>query len=257
MRISGCLASLAILVAVPLTPSAAVPAVVPTVDRAGPTVRVDDDALIGREVIGYSVRGRPIVAWHLGRPGKPTALLVSTMHGNERDTRLIMYALKQGPPIHELDLWIIPNYNPDGYAAGTRRNAHGVDLNRNFPYRWVDLDGSYESGPAPASEPETKAVMAFLDRIRPRRIVSFHQPLYGVDRNPKRPGFSSKLSRYLRLPLKDFVCSGVCHGTMTGWFNHRYAGTAVTVEYDENPSHHRMTEAAPWQIIRALDGWRG
>ena len=247
MRLSGALASLALLLS----------AVPPTASAAVPSLRTDDGAMIGREVIGYSVRGRPIVAWPLGRPGKPTALLVSTMHGNEPDTRLIMYALKQGPKIHELDLWIIATYNPDGLAAGTRRNAHGVDLNRNFPFRWVDLDGSYESGPAPASEPETQAMMAFLDRIRPRRIVSFHQPLYGVDRDTKRPGFSRTLSRQLRLPLKDFTCGGVCHGTMTGWFNHHFAGAAVTVEYDEHPSHRRLTEQAPWQIIRALGGWRG
>ena len=41
---------------------------------------------------------------------------------------------------------MIPIYNPDGLAACTRRSAHGVDHNRNFPYGWVDLDGNFESG---------------------------------------------------------------------------------------------------------------
>ena len=249
MRVSGLLVSLA------LTATLGLPA--PASSMPAPTRRADSGALIGREVIGTSVQGRPIVAWHLGRPGKPTALLIATMHGNEPAPRLIMYALKNGPRIHELDLWIIPTYNPDGYAAHTRQNAHGIDLNRNFPYHWVDLDGPYESGPRPASEPETQAVMAFLDRLRPHWIVSYHQPLNGVDRDTKWPQFARKLSRHLNLPLKDFTCGGVCHGTMTSWFNSRYGGAAVTVEYGEHPSHHRMTEVAPWQIIRALGGWRG
>jgi len=222
-----------------------------------PTAAAHADAMIGREVIGLSVQGRPIVAFHLGRPGKPKVVVIATMHGNEPAPRQILYALKNGEPIHELDVWVIPTYNPDGFAAHTRKNAHGVDLNRNFPYHWIQQDGTYESGPRPASEPETRAVMDFLDRVRPRWIVSFHQPLQGVDRDTKWPNFSRKLSRYLDLPLKDFVCGGVCHGTMTGWFNHNYGGAAVTVEYGAHPGHRRMTVTAPRQLIRALGGWRG
>ena len=44
---------------------------------------------------------------------------------------------------------------------------------------------------------------------------------------------------------------------MTGWYNHKFGGAALTVEYGEHPSHHRLTETAPWQLIRALGGWRG
>ena len=54
--------------------------------------------------------------------------------------------------------------NPDGSAASTRHNANGVDLNRNFPYRWQPQDGVYESGAGPASEPETQAMQRFIER---------------------------------------------------------------------------------------------
>ena len=117
-------------------------------------------------------------------------------------------------------MWVLPTYNPDGLAAGSRRNAHGVDLNRNFPYGWVDLDGNYESGPGPASEPETRAVMAFLREVRPARVLSFHQPLLGVDTDTKDPAFARRVARALGLPSHTLDCGGVCHGTMTGWFNH-------------------------------------
>ena len=120
-------------------------------------------AVVERRVIGHSVRGRELVAWRVGRPGNhDKAVIMSTMHGDERQTRQILLALKDGAEIRGIDMWLIPTYNPDGYARGTRKNARGVDLNRNFPYRWADLDGSYESGPRAASEPETRAVMRFL-----------------------------------------------------------------------------------------------
>jgi len=110
-------------------------------------------AVIGKRVIGHSVQGRPITAWRLGEPGKPKVLLVSAMHGNEAAPRQILTSLRDGRPILGVDLWVLPTYNPDGVAAHTRKNAHGVDLNRNFPYHWADLDGSYESGPRAGSEP--------------------------------------------------------------------------------------------------------
>ena len=112
------------------------------------------------------------------------------MHGNEPHTRRILETLRDGRPVRGVDLWVLPTYNPDGLARGTRRNARGVDLNRNFPHLWKDLDGTYESGPRPASEPETRAVMAFLEEVDPRRVISFHQPLHGVDTDTKDAGFA-------------------------------------------------------------------
>lgn len=211
-------------------------------------------AVLEKRVIGTSVQGRPIIAWHLGEPGKPVVVLFARMHGNEAAPGRILTTLRDGPPIAGVDLWVVPTFNPDGVAKHTRKNAHGVDLNRNFPYHWVDLDGSYESGPAPASEPETKAVMAFLGEIRPRRVIGFHQPLNGVDTDTKQKRFARKLARALRLPAKRFDCGGVCHGTMTGWFNRHFRGGALTVEYGAHPGARRLTRQAPGQLLRALGG---
>jgi murein peptide amidase A len=232
------------------------PASSPARARAA-AVETAHGAVIGQRVIGHSVRGRAIRAWHLGERGRPRVLLVSTMHGNEAATRQILGSLRDGARIQGLDLWVLPTYNPDGVARHTRKNAHGVDLNRNFPFHWVDLDGSYESGRRPASEPETRAMMRFLRDVRPGWIISFHQPLHGVDTDTKRPRFSRQVARALDLPLKAFTCGGVCHGTMTGWFNAHFAGTALTTEYGAHPGRHRMRVVAPRQVLSIWGARRG
>ena len=221
--------------------------------EAGPG---DRPAVVEVRTIGHSVKGRAIRAWRLGEPGRRRIVLVSTMHGNEPHTRAILETLRDGRPIRGVDLWVIPTYNPDGLARGTRRNAHGVDLNRNFPNDWADLDGNYESGPRPSSEPETRAMMAFLKEIDPRRVISFHQPLNGVDTDTKDPRFARRLARALRLPQTSLNCGGLCHGTMTGWFNHRFRGSALTVEYGVRPARRRMVVEAPRQVLDVLGATR-
>jgi protein MpaA len=219
-------------------------------------VDTDRSAVVQTKRLGTSVKGRPIYAYRVGDPdAKVTAVAMSTFHGNEPATRQILRSIRDGRKVRGIDLWLIPTINPDGLARHTRKNARGVDLNRNFPWRWADLDGNYESGRAPASEPETRALMRFVKVVRPRFVVSFHQPLNGVDtsvRSVRR--FALRLARGLELPRKRLVCGGVCHGTFTQWYNHRIEGKAVTVEYGDRPSRHRMRVRAPRQLVRVLGG---
>lgn len=221
-------------------------------------VRAPDErpAVAQKVIIGKSVEGRPIKAFRLGERGKTKVLLIATMHGDEGATRQILQSLRDNRPIHGINLWVVPVYNPDGLAHGTRKNARGVDLNRNFPYHWADLDGSYESGPRAGSEPETRAMMKFLKKVRPRWIISFHQPLYGVDTDTKDDRFSARVADKLNLPRKSFTCGGVCHGTMTGWFNDRFRGAALTVEYGSRPSRRQMQVTAPRQVLSVWDAFR-
>jgi len=212
-------------------------------------------AVLGRRVIGHSVQGRPIVAWHLGEPGQPKVVLISLMHGNEPAPRRILTDLRDGQPVHDVKLWIVPVYNPDGLAHHTRKNAHGVDPNRNYPYKWTRLSGNYDSGPKPVSEPETRAMMRFLSKVKPAYVLSFHQPLHGVDITA-RPAFSRRVAQALDLPMTHLNCGSSCHGTMTMWFNHRYPGFALTVEYGPSPSAAKL-RAAPDRILHLFGAWRG
>src|SRR5712692_4569933 len=125
-------------------------------------------------LLGRSWQGRPIDAVEVGnRLGTPV-LVVGCIHGNETGGIAIARALERLSP-HDLDLWIVPDLNPDGVAASSRKNAHGVDLNRNFPWRWRPLNGVYESGPHPLSEREAQIAHSLILRLRPHLTIWFHQ----------------------------------------------------------------------------------
>lgn len=206
-----------------------------------------------RVVIGHSVQGRPIVAYHrytLGQLGARPFLVVGQMHGDEETGKRVVAQLRTRALPADVDLWIIPTVNPDGDAHNTRGNAHGIDLNRNFPVSWVRRSKGtrYYSGHKAASEPETRAVRAFLLDLDPWRTVSFHSPLNGVDNSLKKdPALAKKLASWSGYPLKSFTCNGGCHGTMTQFINARTDGTGVTFEFG-----HWTSSARVDRVVKAV-----
>jgi murein peptide amidase A len=81
--------------------------------------------VVERRVIGTSVRGRAIVAFRKGNPDAArTVLVLGQMHGDETAGPVTARYLRTQLPVDsDADVWIIPTMNPDGRAAGTRRNA--------------------------------------------------------------------------------------------------------------------------------------
>ena len=230
-------------------------ALVPLPSQAAPK---DEPAanVVEWQRIGESVQGRAIWAFRVGNPdARVKAVILGAIHGDETAGIVLARQLREARRIKGIDLWVVPTINPDGVARGSRGNAHGVDLNRNWGYRWAPLTGRYYSGREPFSEPETRAFRDFLAEIRPRFVVSFHQPLYGVGRDSERVAFQRRLARELRLPRKSFNCTGVCHGTMTQWFNHRQEGTAITVEFGAHPGVAYLEGRAMRGTVRSLLGW--
>src|SRR3954468_17667347 len=128
-------------------------------------------------VVGYSANDRPIELVHVPGPG-PRILVVGCIHGNEPAGIAIVRALERAHP--QADLWLVPVPQPDGLARGTRQNAHGVDLNRNFAAGWRPLGppwSVYAAGPRPFSEPETRSARDLIRRIRPQVTIWYHQHL--------------------------------------------------------------------------------
>ena len=171
------------------------------------------------------------------------------MHGNEGAPRQILRSLRGGAAIHGVDLWLVPVYNPDGLAAHTAATRTASTSTATTPTTGPTSTATTSPGPGPASEPETRAMMRFLGDIRPDYVLSFHQPLHGVDTDNKRPAFSRRVAHTLHLPATTLDCGGVCHGTMTGWFNHHFKGFALTVEYGARPPARLMRATAPRQVL--------
>jgi hypothetical protein len=180
--------------------------------------------------LGRTVQGQEILAVKVTKNARqvrdgsrPATLYSSTQHAREwitteMNTRLLRYFLEQyasNATVHRVvdrtELWFIPVANPDGYdytftegnrlwrknlrdndGDGEITGFDGVDLNRNFPYRWgYDNEGSSPApssltyrGPAPASEPETRAMDRLMRRIGFAFQINYHSAaellLYGV-----------------------------------------------------------------------------
>jgi hypothetical protein len=171
------------------------------------------------EEIGKTCQGRKILALRISAGGarcdrdKPAVLFVAAHHASELlGTEIVLDLVGQladgyatDPEIrrwvNQYDIWCVPLANPDGLhdffhvnAAGRKNgrdtNANGridptdgVDLNRNYPFRWHSIDDRGSSGqpahgryrgPKPASEPETQALMRLADRERFIMLVTYH-----------------------------------------------------------------------------------
>jgi protein MpaA len=181
-----------------------------------------------RLVIGSSVQGRQIVAWSFGPDSaRRKVLVVGCIHGNECAGIAILHALWHAPVPKGVQLWLVPEMNPDGTAADTRQNAHGVDLNRNFPYQWAPIsDPTYYSGPHPESEPETRAAMQFVRRIRPAVTIWYHQHQDLVDESGGDRGLPR---RYAQIVGLQPTCLTFLSGEETSWSNHTFRGTTSFV----------------------------
>jgi|SRR6188474_2904657 protein MpaA len=198
-------------------------------------------------LVGHSVQGRRIVAYEVGDPAAARkVLVVGCLHGNECAGIAVVNRLRRLGPLEGVDLWLVPDANPDGHRARTRGNAHGVDLNRNFPHRWKRLRGLFYSGPRPASEPETRALMGLIRQVRPAVTIWFHQHLNMVVLTRGNPGLERRFARLAGLRAGYLP---PYRGTATGWSNANFPGTTAFVV--ELPAGS-LTATATARVARAV-----
>ncbi|MET0683914.1 MAG: M14 family zinc carboxypeptidase [Solirubrobacteraceae bacterium] len=193
-------------------------------------VAADNPKIAQAVTIGHSVQGKAITAVRVSKDvrklkdrKRPAVVYQAAQHAREWITpemvrRLLHHYVDGYGTDRELtkivdttDLWFIPVVNVDGYdytftegnrlwrknlrdndGDGAITGQDGVDLNRNFPYKWgYDNEGSSDilpsetfRGASAGSEPETQAQIGLFDRVRPKYAINWHSAaqllLYGV-----------------------------------------------------------------------------
>jgi len=185
--------------------------------------------VIEDRVIGHSVEGRPIIASRMGTPGGRVVLLIGMIHGDETKGALITQLLRTMPTPVGLDLWLIDTMNPDGFAAGTRGNANGVDLNRNFETGWSYIPPStvhrQYSGEQPADQPETQAVEGFIREIQPMVGLWYHQDANTISLGGARKEIPTAYGLLVGLEPGTVPCSQLCTGTAGTFANKAVPGS--------------------------------
>ncbi len=169
--------------------------------------------------IGRSVRQRPIRVREVG-VGPRQVLWIGGIHGNETEGMVATAALPAAiladlTLTATVTLTILEDINPDGRAAGTRGNDHGVDLNRNYPARNYRPDGV--RGPHALSEPEARALFQLLFDLQPDLVIVAHS--WGKKAqgppcfiNPDGPA-QALAERFCELSGYAVVASTSIHGT--------------------------------------------
>ena len=144
------------------------------------------------EVYGRSVLGAPLELWKPA--GRCRMLVFAGIHGEEAETTFALSRALRQLPEPSPHCAVVLASNPDGSIRGTRGNAHGVELNRNFPTGdWQSAPVPHRStlddprdvllspGPHPGSEPEVQALLALIRELKPEVVISLHAPLACID----------------------------------------------------------------------------
>lgn len=158
-----------------------------------------------QEVLGQSVNGQDIIAYQFGT-GSTDIVLIGGIHGAyspntaELAQRAVEYFSDDATVPESVTVSIIPAMNPDGADMANniegRFNANGVDLNRNFDCNWQS-EGMWQSrtvngGDAVFSEPETRAVRDFIERVNPDAVIAYYSSADGVFASSCNAGVSAQ-----------------------------------------------------------------
>ncbi|GAC1621332.1 MAG: hypothetical protein NVS9B10_04030 [Nevskia sp.] len=215
-----------------------------------------------------STEGRPLlfrdfVPATAARGATKRILLLGGIHGDELSSVAVVFQwleLLKSDRYQRYQWRVLPSANPDGlFAAPSQRtNAHGIDLNRNFPTPgWLSRAPAYWKskarsdprrfpGTQPGSEPETRWIVEQIREFRPDAIVSVHAPYGLLDFDG--PHDPPKKLGYLRLqPL------GVYPGSLGEYAGLMLKLPVITMELPQ--SNEAPSASQSGRIWADLLGW--
>jgi len=241
--------------------------------------------------IGKSAKGRDLAVMKISsNPGlrndpRPEFKFIANMHGDEIVGRELMVLLIKDlvtnygkdaaitKLVDSVQIYIMPSMNPDGADAGTRANAQGVDLNRNFP----DFTTNDNQNTLQGRAPETQAVMKWQAAHKFVLSANFHGGAEVVnymwdtakENHPQHDlifnlslGYA-KLAPYISASteFQNGITNGFewyeVNGGMQDWSNYWYQDLHFTVElsnqkwpdYGKVPYYYQQNRAAMLDFI--------
>jgi protein MpaA len=194
-------------------------------------------------IVGTSIQQRPIMCLVLG-DGSDVTFIMATIHGNEAAgtplVRSLSWYLRQNPEmLAGRKAVLMAVANPDGMVNGSRYNAKGIDLNRNFEAK--NRVNSKETGLTALSEPEARTIQQVIQQYKPDRIVTIHQPLNCIDYDGPARMLAERMGQYCALPVKKI---GARPGSLGS-----YAGVTLgipIVTFEMLPADSQLNSDALW-----------
>lgn len=236
--------------------------------------------------MGATVKGHPLRALFAGNSGR-RVVLVGAVHVSESGPELMLPAverlLAEKPELLEaVGIAALPCVTLDerdrllstGYPLYLRKNANGIDLNRNFDAWWspavTDPAAETFQGNAPASEPETQALMCLVRQSNPAAVFSFHSIaslcnacfLYSRISEQEGDTAYAELCKMTGLLYaegmygdeaeKHYCVSGFgSPGTLGSWVYKEYRVPSFDLELDKNerPRRYVYGDAVPDELL--------
>lgn len=208
-------------------------------------------------MIGHTVLGRPIDALHFVPPEyarpRPPAVLFGAIHGDEPASQLVLERLAdelvERPPGR--DTWIVPCLNVDGVLAGTRDNAKGVDLNRNFASTsWgSQRRPGYHPGDAAEDQPETRALVELIARAGAERLLAVHATYRMVNWDGRGEQLAREMAERCGYPAEADM-GYPCPGSFGTKYGVEQGLEVVTLE-----SPYMLPDEAAWLECRTALRW--
>lgn len=184
---------------------------------------------------GISVEGTEIEAFRSDKKDSSYCYLMAGVHGDEVEGVYVLkelYEWLQDEDIQGVSFIVIPIVNVDGYRAGNRTNAHGVDLNRNLPSKnWVAQakEAKYFPGKAAMSEPENQFLDALFAKFPPHLILSFHSWKPILNYNDDCKEVADFLAQYNHYPVEGDI-GYPTPGSLGNYAPEKYNSPVLTFE---------------------------